>query len=363
MNKMQPKIIFDYKTTLPKEANAPSVYIDDVPGSEYFVNFYSIDKNREYIDGNIPVKFICGGVCKGSQKIISGSHQWFDNWIITVSDGDGNLIAQDIFNPSGKVIFIKLDAYALGDNIAWIPYVEEFRVKHNCTVICSTFFNELFKNVYPNILFVEPNVNIDNIYVQYYIGAQNDDNTKYSRVISDECPLQATAYLNLGLNQKEIRPNLERLFKKRTYQKKYVCISEYASNEIKHWKYPNGWQIIVDFLNELGYDVVVISKEPTNLKNIIDLTGNARILQRAQTLLDAEFFIGVSSGLSWLSWAVGTHVVMISDVTPINHEFQSNITRVCANPNLQKVDYSAPEVSTAEEVIEKIKGYLHQVTQ
>jgi autotransporter strand-loop-strand O-heptosyltransferase len=355
---MNPKIIFDYKTTLPKDANAPSVYIEDIPENEYFVNFYSVDKNREYIDNNIPVNFVCGGICKSNQKIISGSHQWFDNWLITVSDANGNLIAQDVFDPTRKVIFIKIDAYALGDNIAWIPYVEDFRVKHNCTIICSTFFNYLFKDLYPNILFAEPNTNIENVYAQYYIGAQNDDNLKYSKVISDEHPLQATAYNNLGLEPREIRPQLENLLLRKKYDKKYVCISEYASNEIKHWKAIDGWQKVVDFIVEKGYDVVAISKEQTSLKNVINLTGDANILNTAQTLLDAEFFIGVSSGLSWLSWSVGTHVVMISDVTPINHEFQSNITRICANPEIKKVDYNAPKITDLNSVLEKINSLL-----
>lgn len=360
---MNPKIIFDYKTTLPKEANAPSVFIDDYSDNEYFVNFYTKDENRESIEDKLPVKFVCGGTCKGGQRIISGSHQWFDNWVIIVSDNKGNLIAQDIFDPTGKVVFIKIDAYALGDNIAWIPYIEEFRKKHNCTMICSTFFNDLFSKIYPNILFVEPNTNIDNVYAQYYIGAQNENDIRYSRLVSDENPLQATAYINLGLHHEELRPHLENQLKHKKYAKKYICISEYASHESKHWKYPNGWQTIVNFLVELDYDVVVISKEPTSLKNVINLTGNVSLIDRAQTLLDAECFIGLSSGLSWLSWAVGTHVIMISDVTPINHEFKGNITRACANPNLQKVDYNASEVSSADEVIEKIKGYLNQIAQ
>ena len=212
--------------------------------------------------------------------------------------------------------------------------------------------------MYPNILFTEPNTNIDNVYAQYYIGSQNEDNIKYSNTISDENPLQSTAYNNLGLEPKELRPQLESVLFSRKGGKKYVCLSEFASHESKHWKYPGGWQEVVNFITSKGYDVVVISKEPTSLENVINLTGDSHILNRAQTLLDAELFIGVSSGLSWLSWAVGTHVLMISDVTPINHEFQSNITRICANPTLEKVDYNAKNITTSNTVIEMIMPLL-----
>ena len=39
---------------------------------------------------------------------------------------------------------------------------------------------------------------------------------------------------------------------------------------IKSWKYENGWQMVVDFLNDNGYKVIVISKERTSLNNVID---------------------------------------------------------------------------------------------
>lgn len=343
------KILFNYKTTLPKKPNAPSVKIIGDEFEEFEVLFFVSRKDQIFL--------VSKGMCNGGQTIVCESHQWFDLWVIDIYK-NGQLIAQDVFNPKDKVVFIKIDAYALGDNIAWIPYVEEFRKKHNCIMICSTFYNYLFKDLYPNILFTEPNTNIDNVYAQYYIGSQNEDNIKYSNTISDENPLQSTAYNNLGLKAKELRPQLESLLSSRKYDKKYVCISEHASHESKQWKYPGGWQGVVNFIISKGYDVVVISKEHTSLENVINLTGDSHILNRAQTLLDADFFIGVSSGLSWLSWAVGTHTVMISDVTPISHEFQSNITRICANSELKKVDYNAKNITSIDDVIEGVKSLL-----
>jgi autotransporter strand-loop-strand O-heptosyltransferase len=225
-------------------------------------------------------------------------------------------------------------------------------------VICSTFYNDLFSKIYPEILFAPPNTKIDNVYSQYYIGASNDGDIKYSPIKVDENPLQMVASSILGLDYKEIRPQLEKQLKHLEYRKKYVCISEYASHEKKMWKYAGGWQQVVDYLNSIDYDVVVISKEPTELKNIINLTGNHSILDRAQTLLDAEFFIGVSSGLSWLSWGVGTHVVMVSDYTQINHEFTTNCTRISANNDLKIVDYNASNITEPESVINSIKKYI-----
>ena len=46
------------------------------------------------------------------------------------------------------------------------------------------------------------------------------------------------------------------------------------------------------------------------------------------TIHHSEFFIGLSSGLSWLSWAIGKHVVMICNFSEDKHEFTTNCTRI-----------------------------------
>jgi ADP-heptose:LPS heptosyltransferase len=37
---------------------------------------------------------------------------------------------------------------------------------------------------------------------------------------------------------------------------------------------------------------------------------------------NSEFFIGLSSGLSWLAWTLNKEVIMISNFTEENHEFK-----------------------------------------
>lgn len=346
-------INFNYKTTLPKEANSPSVRIGGELPFDYDVKFQIKTSN-----GLVLIKDV---KCSTNETVFANYSQIYLDWVISVYDGDFKIV-EDVFNVENKVVFIKIDATALGDNLAWVPYIEEFRKIRNCTVICSTFFNDLFKDIYPNILFVQPNTNIHNVYTQYYIGATYDNNIKYSPVNADLVPLQEIPSRILKLPNIELRPPLELLFNKTKQHKKYVCISEYASHENKHWRCDNGWQIIVDYLNSINYDVYVISKEPTTLNNIINLTGNIPLMDRVRTLRNADFFIGLSSGLSWLSWAVNTHVFMISDVTPSEHEFKSNITRLCANKDMLKIDYNNQNVTKVETVIESIKKYLETKT-
>lgn len=334
----------NYVTTLPKEGNAPRLTISGDIQKTYKVGFFERG-----------VGLVSSGECKTNQTIICNSRQWYTNWEIIVVDENEALVFTDRFDVENQVVFIKIDGYALGDNIAWMPYVEWFRRERNCKVICSTFYNELFVETYPEIMFVKPNTVIENVYAQYYIGASNDNNKTYSPVNSKEVNLQMVASSILGLPFEELRPQLHHSFEEtsRIFGQKYVTLSEFGSGVNKSWKEQDGWQYVVDYLNQIGFMVVVISKEPTKLKNVIDRTGDYPLAMRMYDMYHSEFHLGVSSGLSWLAWAMGKHVVMISDVTPQWHEFQSDVTRLCYN-DLDFVDYEIEGFTGKEEVIKKL---------
>lgn len=340
----------NYISRLPLKGGSPSILITENKENRYVAEFIDID-NDEIVNRK---NFV-------SNEVVYGERQWYTNWLIKIYDEKLNLIHVDRLNLEHKTVFIKNDSKELDDTLSWIPYIDEFRKKHKCNIICSTFFNNVVKDRYTDIIFVSPNTYIENIYAQYYIGTSNEENEKYTPLRTGSDPLQKTACDILGLEYQEIRPDLENLVANtnRKIKEKYVCISEFGSDNKKMWKEGlDGWQKVVDFLNKHGYKVVVISKEKTQLKNIIDLTGNYSIYDRMIDLYHSEFFIGVSSGLSWLAWSVNKHVMLISDVTPINHEFLSNCTRISCN-NLDKVDYSADKFTNVETVLSKIKKHLN----
>lgn len=344
------KVSVSFVSNLPKTGDSPKVKIINDVQANYYVEF--IDSLTNEIVSTIN--------CSSNQIVCSGK-QWCIDWLIKVyRQGEESPFFVEKFNPIGKSVFIKFDARALGDCIAWIPYVEEFRKKWDCHLICSTFHNSLFVEKYPDILFVEPNTKIENVYAQYYVGAHDSDDI-YSPIDNKRVPLQMVSSYLLNLPWREIRPELETNFLRtaRPIKEKYVCISEFASSEKKYWREQNGWQNLVDFFNMKGYHVLVISKEKSNLRNVIDLSGKSiPIKDVAYYLHHAEFFIGLSSGLSWLSWAVGTKTILISDCTPVWHEFSSNVIRISANPNLTIVDYEQTNYTKVGEVIDKINKLL-----
>ena len=84
----------------------------------------------------------------------------------------------------------------------------------------------------------------------------------------------------------------------------------------------------MDKLISLGFKVVSISKEKSNLNKVIKRNGDIDLKERIWYLHNSEFFIGVCSGLSWLAWACGKKVVMISGATLEFTEFQEDNIRV-----------------------------------
>ena len=99
----------------------------------------------------------------------------------------------------------------------------------------------------------------------------------------------------------------------------------------KYWNNPHGWREIGSFLKDAGYRVVCIDQKPVHGHGLVwnhiphgaeDRTGHS-LQERARWLKHADFFVGLSSGLSWLAWAVGVPVVMISGFTHPTNEFDT----------------------------------------
>ena len=70
------------------------------------------------------------------------------------------------------------------------------------------------------------------------------------------------------------------------------------------------------------------SKERNDFDNCTQLAVDESLETTMNIIYHSEFFIGLSSGLSWLAWALGKTVVMIANFTEHDHEFTSNCIRI-----------------------------------
>jgi len=248
------------------------------------------------------------------------SLEYFIEWKIEIYE-NGKLWFEHIYNAENKRVYVALDSKALGDSLAWIAYVEEFGRVHKCKMITSTFMNEMFEKQYPNIEFVKPGDNVENLYAMYAIGLfYNEDNTIniYKNPIDPKTQtMQKMCSDILGLPYTEIKPKLKERKPIVDTNYKQVCIGIHGTAQSKFWNNPNGWQDVVDWLNNKGYVVKLLSKEGDNymgnkLPNGIVKHPNGPLELVMDEMKKSKAFIGIGSGLSWLSWALDVPTVLIS---------------------------------------------------
>ena len=245
------------------------------------------------------------------------NREYFTKWKTEVYEDD-KLIYSNVLNLKDQRVYISFGSKSLGDTLSWIPYCEEFRKKHDCKLIVSTFMNSLFKEQYPNIEFVEPGDIVNNVVAQYRLGwYYNEDgsvNFKSHPLDFKRQPLQKTATDILGLEYKEIRPKLKL---PNVPKKKKVGIGFHSTAQAKYWNNPDGWQSVIDHLDALGYECMIYSKEGDGYMNNfypkgVTLFKGGNLQEVINDLVSCEFFIGLGSGLSWLAWACELPVILIS---------------------------------------------------
>ena len=299
--------------------NNPTIEIKGSSFKKYNVEFWS--------DGNLIYQSTLG-VNMWSKLTV----QYFKNYTCKIYDGD-DIVYEHIMNLKNKRVYIALESKSLGDTLAWIPQCDEFRKKHECELIVSTFMNELFVDQYPNIKFVNPGQSVHDIYAMYSLGWFYDgDNVNFTMNPRDfrTIPLQQTASDILGLHYNEVRPKLNL---PNQPKKKKVGIGIHSTSQAKYWNNPSGWQEVVDYLKNEGYEVMIYSREEDGYMGNKQPQGVTKYKggstqEVINDLSECEFFIGLGSGLSWLAWACELPVVLISGFSERFAEMETNCYRV-----------------------------------
>ena len=331
---------------------------------EFFVEFIDLDTNDVRYSDKLKINYWAQLDSIGSMNI----------QIKVTSNGE--VVFERRRDKKFNRVYIKFGSNALGDNIAWIPYVEEYRKLNGVDVVLYTSHNYLFDKVYKDIIFtdilnpdiindVDKKFKIDygpELYRINEISASDhwhEQNKKFDNVVKyfdyRKQPLQSIAPLILGLSNKEIVPKVNIPDDGPNIKGKYVVVAIQSTSQLKYWNDPFGWERVFDFLGRNGYKIVIIDKyknfgvhgsynQAPKGKYVIDKTGNRPLTERIIDIKYADMMITVSSGLAWLSWAVGTQVVMISGFTKPWNEFQSNIIRV-HNTNVCNGCWNDPDVT------------------
>jgi len=228
-------------------------------------------------------------------------------------------------------ILINIVSNSIGDNIAAIPYIDRYRTDNSDKTIyvkCNGLLKPYLKDSYPDLNF--------------------DESSNYEKTINLEynfnLPIQKGYAIQLGYDGDEyIRPLLKFKPKDKPLKDKYVCMGVHSTMQMKYWNHPKGkseqkkstnWVLLGQKLRKYGFKPVVVEKDelfgsrpffngiPSGCIKRINLPFDDVL----NHIYHSEFYIGLSSGLSWLAHSMNKKVVMISNFTEEWNEFDLNIT-------------------------------------
>jgi len=225
-----------------------------------------------------------------------------------------------------STVLIHLKSNSLGDTIAIMPCFEHYMLKNNDSVFVKSNprYNSLFKESYPNIKFFE-----DGMYYDKKIELNYNFNL----------PLQTGFANQLGFFDWDyIKPKIDSIKKERPIKGKYVTISLHSTSQLKYWNHPSGiksqlsspnWNELCGMLRKAGITPVIIEKDEMfgipPYRNGMPSKANKKfglsIEETINYIHHSEFYIGLSSGLSWLCHAMDKKVAMISNFSEDWHEF------------------------------------------
>ena len=225
-----------------------------------------------------------------------------------------------------RTILIQINSNSLGDTIAIMPCVEYYMSKTNDNVLVKSNprYNSLFKESYPNIKFFEDGMSYDK---------------KIELNYNFNLPLQTGFAQQLGFfNWEYIKPKVDIPTKERPINGKYVTISIHSTSQLKYWNHPLGkvsqpvspyWNDLCSMLRKEGLTPVIIEKDEMfgiePYRNGMPIKANKKLGLNLEDTMNyiqhSEFYIGLSSGLSWLAHSMNKKVAMISNFSEDSHEF------------------------------------------
>ena len=286
----------------------------DIPVGNFHVTIFDSSSNLIAFDKDV------------SDVVLVSLEKFFVRWEFILYQ-NGKEVFTHQFNAENKFVHLAFPPSGMGDRFVLFPYAESFRQKWNCKMSATIepYLQEILKLYFPEIkcLPTPP----PETYATFYPSPTFS--LLYLPQSSIQFPMELMGKDIFGVSAKKI---VYTPTKPRQILEPYVCIAVQTSGTYKTWLNPNGWNFVVEYLKYLGYRVLCIDKNKIESgkgftvkmpEGAEDFTGNLPLSERVNLLAYADFFIGLSSGLSWLAWAVDIPVILISGITASWFEFNT----------------------------------------
>jgi autotransporter strand-loop-strand O-heptosyltransferase len=228
-----------------------------------------------------------------------------------------------------KKILVVIKSFSIGDTIASLPYVEKFQTinpNYEVYIKINGWLIPYFESVYTTIRFISEN---DNISFDKTIELDYNFNKNIQQGYAEGLGFYNFEYIR----PKILIPELERPIKG-----KYVSIGVHSTSQLKYWNHPSGkesqplspnWTELCGMIRKKGYTPVVVEKDEMfgipPFRNGLPSKSNKKygqsFLDSLNYIYHSEFFLGLSSGMSWVAHAMNKPVAMIANFTEDWNEF------------------------------------------
>lgn len=261
------------------------------------------------------------------------SPKWWAEWQVKVYR-DGSLYQTLRLDLTGQEVFVNFESSSLGDTLSWmgqmLAYKEQMGLKR---LWVRTHKNWLFDQEWYRQHDIEivgdPKAARAQIRIGIGVFYSNEEPWQKNRHPNDwrHQPLGKIACDQLGIDYVELRPKMAPQFLvSKQGEHRQIVIATKSTAQAKYWNNPRGWDEFTQWHLDQGYQVLHASKEGGGPTGSIQLPEPLE--EVAQEINSAQYFVGISSGLSWFAWALGAKVVMISGFTPEWTEFEADCLRI-----------------------------------
>ena len=252
-----------------------------------------------------------------------------------------------------RKILVYIESFSIGDTVAAIPYVDRFREVNSDDEIylgMSDWLIPYFESVYPKLKFVGRK-KIENytytedvsIMEQKLFGGDGKFDNVLTLFYKFNKPIQQGYAEQLGfINSEYIRPKILIPELKRPIKNKYITIGVHSTSQLKYWNHPNGkrvqpespnWNELCGMIRKSGYTPVIVEEHEMfgwlPYRNGLPTKANKKFgqsfLESMNLIYHSEFYIGLSSGMSWVAHSMGKPVAMISNFTEDWNEFDLSL--------------------------------------
>lgn len=262
-----------------------------------------------------------------SPAVVTLPMKYFVRWRVIVKTAFCTIFDYTL-SLKGRRVFINPSTYALGDILAWLPYFEEFRKRHECELFVYSIYRNLFSKSYPNIRFPAHNEPVPDVFLSYKVGCTPMGDRMLSPRDWNKGSLQGIARDLLGLSDLgEIKPKLDWSEDNDIHadENNLICIATEASMLCKIWQRNDGWDKLCAWIISKGYNIVNLSVIGIEIDGVHNVDDHEPLESIMSYLKHAKLFIGGPSGLSWLAWALNVPVVMISGFSEPYSEFSDKV--------------------------------------